>query len=141
MAWAFQRNSELLPIFKYYLDQMQQNGVIKRLRTEFIGDQNGASNAFMIQEHDGLGYDSVVIPFLALLIGSCVAMFILAIEAMVMCKKQYSHGKYQSKDDNSKLGEANDMIEDIYDLLLDNHRQLGGIGFLLKIRTLVSGDA
>ena len=142
MAWAFQKDSELLPIFKYYINQMHHTGIINKLQKKFIGDHNGDTGALKIQELQGLGYCSVVLPFLTLLIGLCVTIFILGIEAMMSCKKKCSKDKKYSKETlNSTSKEPNDMIEDINNLLLDNHRKLGGIKFLLKIRMLSSRDA
>ena len=113
LAWAFQKESELLSIFKYYLDQMQQTGMIDRSRKQILGYHSGESGdtgALEIRDLQGLGYDSVILPFLALLIGCWVALFQLGIEAVTIC--------------------------DIKSLLLNNQRK-----FLSKIRTLSSVDA
>ena len=89
MAWAFQRDSELLQIFNYYLDKMQQTGVIDRLRQEFIGGHNRDTDVSVIQMQNinSLGYENVVVLFLALLTGLCVALFQLGIETATFCKK------------------------------------------------------
>ena len=134
MAWAFQKESELLPIFNNYLDKMQQTGVIDRLRQHFIGDRNGDTGASKIQNLQGLGYDSVVLPFLTLLIGLCVAFMQLGIETAIICKKKCSEDEKLSREDNSTSEKAKEIIEDINHLIVENHRKLGGIKFLSKMR-------
>ena len=133
MAWAFQRESELLPIFKYYLDKMKQTGVIIRLRQKFIGNI-GDTGTSKIQDLQGLGYDSVVLPFLTLLIGLCVAFIQLGIETAIICKKKCSEDEKLSREDNSTSEKAKEIIEDINHLIVENHRKLGGIKFLSKMR-------
>ena len=135
MAWAFQRESELLPIFKYYLDKMKQTGVIIRLRQKFIGNI-GDTGTSKIQDLQGLGYDSVVLPFLTLLIGLCVAFIQLGIETAIICKKKCSEDVELSKVKDFTSEEAKEIIEDINNLLLENNCDLGGIKFLSKIRML-----
>ena len=136
MAWAFQKESELLPIFNNYLDKMQQTGVIDRLRQHFIGDRNGDTGASKIQNLQGLGYDSVVLPFLALLTGLCVAFMQLGIETVIICKKKCLADQEHSNEDDSTSEEAKEIIDDIYDLLLENHCKLEYIKFLSKMRML-----
>ena len=116
MAWAFQRESELLPIFKYYLDKMKQTGVINRLRQKFIGNI-GDTGTSKIQDLQGLGYDSVVLPFLTLLIGLCVAFMQLGIETAIICKKKCSEDEKLSREDNSTSEEAKEIIDEIIESL------------------------
>ena len=83
LAWAFQRDSELAPLFNYHLDKMQQTGVIDRLHHKFVGDSNnGETEAedIEVQDFDGLGYEKVTFPFLALLSGLIVACLLLGLE-------------------------------------------------------------
>ena len=137
MAWAFHIESELLPIFNHYLKKMQQIGVIDRLRQKFMGDHKGDTGASKIQEVKGLGYDTVILPFLALLIGLCAALFQLGIEAMTtICKKKCSKDENQSKKDDSTSEEDIEIIEEIYNLLLENHCKMGGKKFLHKMKML-----
>ena len=136
LAWAFQRESELLPIFNYYLDKMQQTGIIHRLQQKFIGDHNRDTDASMIQDINGLGYANVAFPFLALLSGICLALLQLGIETAVICRKKCSNDEHQSNEDYSTSEEAQDIIGDINNLLLENYCELGGIKFLSKIRML-----
>ena len=136
-AWAFQRESEVLPIFNYYLDHMQQTGVINRLQQKFIGDHNGVKGTSKVQEVQGLGYDTVVLPFLALLIGLCAALLQLGIEAMsTICKKKCSKDEEQSKEDDSISEEEKEMIDEINHLLMENCCKLGGKKFLTKMKML-----
>ena len=109
MAWAFQKESELLPIFNNYLDKMQQTGVIDRLRQHFIGDRNGDTGASKIQNLQGLGYDSVVLPFLTLLIGLCVAFMQLGTETAITRKKGRS-GNEEIESTSDKAKDVNNKI-------------------------------
>ena len=115
---------------------MQQTGVIDRLRQHFIGDRNGDTGASKIQNLQGLGYDSVVLPFLALLTGLCVAFMQLGIETVIICKKKCLADQEHSNEDDSTSEEAKEIIDDIYDLLLENHCKLEYIKFLSKMRML-----
>ena len=49
-------------------------------------NHNGDTGASKIQDLEGLGYESVVLPFLALLTGLCVAFMQLGIETVIICK-------------------------------------------------------
>ena len=116
---------------------MQQTGVIDRLKQTFLGNHNGITGSSKIQELQGLGYDTVIFPFLALLIGLCAALFQLGIEAMTsICKEKGSKYEEQSKEDDSTSKEEREMIDEINDLLLENHRKLGGKKFLTKMKML-----
>ena len=138
MAWAFQRESELLPIFNYYLGKFQRAGIIDRLQQTFMGGSNRDTDASkkQVQDINGLGYENVAFPFLALLSGICVALFQLGIETAIICKKKCSDDEEQSNEGESASEEANDIIDDINHLLLENHCELGGIKFLSKMRSL-----
>ena len=92
LAWAFQRDSELAPLFNYHLDKMQQTGVIDRLHHKFVGDSNnGETEAedIEVQDFGGLGYEKVTFPFLALLSGLFVACLLLGLETAGACKKKW----------------------------------------------------
>ena len=139
LAWAFQQSSELLPIFNHYLEKMQQTGVMDKLQNKFIGDHNGVKGASKVQEVQGLGYDTVVLPFLALLIGLCAALLQLGIEAISnICKKKCSKDGEQSKEDDSTSEEEKEMIDEINDLLMENRCKLGGKKFLTKMKMLTT---
>ena len=133
MAWAFQKESEILSMFNYHLDEMKQTGVIDRLGQTFMGD---ASKPLQVQDINGLGYEHLAFPFIALLSGLCVALLQLGIETVISCKKKCSADKAQSNEDESTSEEAKEMIDDIYHLLVENHCRLGDIKFLSKMRVL-----
>ena len=128
MAWAFQRESELLPIFNYYLGHFQGAGVIDRLQKKFIRDSNRDTDASkkQVQDINGLCYENVAFPFLALLSGICVALFQLGIETAIICKKKCSDDEEKSNEDESTSEEANDIIDDINNLLSSPRAQRGG---------------
>ena len=65
--------------------------MIDRSRKQILGYHSGDTGAMEIRELQGLGYDSVILPFLALLIGFCAALFQLGIEAVTICKKKCSN--------------------------------------------------
>ena len=103
LAWAFQKESELLPIFNYYLETLQETGVMDRLRKTFMQFSYGNSDASKIQVLDtnGLGYEHVVLPFLALLTGLCMAFMQLGSETAVTCKKECSGNEEPSNEDDT----------------------------------------
>ena len=117
---------------------MKQTGVIDRLRQKFLGvrDIDTDTSRRHVQDINGLGYENVVFPFLALLTGLCVALLQLGIETMIICKKNCSDDEEQSNEDESTSEEAKDIIYDINNLLLENHSKLGSIKFLSKMRRL-----
>ena len=131
MTWAFQSESELLPIFNHNLYQMKQTGVIERLRQQFLGYNSDISTIKTIVDFDGLSYENVMLPFLALLIGICLALIQLGIETLV---SKCSNDGQKLKEDTSE--DEIEIIDDIYHLLLKNHVKLGGIKFLSKMRAI-----
>ena len=110
---------------------MKQSGIIDRLRQKYL-DEKILVNSETIVDTNVLDYENVMIPFLALLIGLCVALLQLGIEALAIFKKKPSNDTGQIKKHN--CAEAKDVIEDIYNLLLENHEELGGMKFLTQIR-------
>ena len=106
-----------------------------------MGEHIRDTGASKIQDLQGLGYDSVVLPFLALLIGFCVALFQFGIEAMIICIKKFSADPEHSNEDDYTAEEAEYLIGEIKILLLDNHHKMGGTKFLSKIKTLSTPNA
>ena len=135
-AWAFQKESELLPIFNYGLQKMQQTGVMDRLRLKYLGDHSSHTGTAMTQDSIGLGYENVAFPFMALLGGLCLAFIQIGIEITFMCMKKCSFDEEQSEEDGSPSEEANDAIDEIYDLLRENHCKAEDLKFLSKMREL-----
>ena len=133
MAWAFPRESELLPLFNYHLYKMKQSGIIDRLQQKFLDEHN--SNTVLSQTmvaSNSLGYKNVMLPFLAILTGMCVALLQLGIEVLAMTKKDHLSDELQSEKDMSE--EAKEIIDDIHTILLENYDKLGGIKFLSRLR-------
>lgn len=81
MAWAFQKESELLPVFNYYLHQMQERGIMDKLRREIVRKHKNAGET-QVPDVIVLGYEDLAFPFLALLTGICVAFIQLGIETV-----------------------------------------------------------
>ena len=140
MAWAFQKDSELLPIFNHYLKKMQETGIIERLRQTYMGNSNGDTDTSNIHEEyiQVLGYEDVLFPFLALLAGLCVAFIQLGIEIATKCKNKSSAHKEQSNEDVYPTERTKEIIDDIYDNLIKHHSKPEDVNFLLKMR-LFSG--
>ena len=133
MAWAFQRESDLIPIFNYHLYKMKQTGIIDRLRQNALGDDDiDATTSKTLVDTNGLGYENVLFPFIAFLTGVSVAVLLLGIEKAANFLKKCTKAEQHMNED--KLEEAQDIIDDIYDLLMKNHGKLGGIKFLSQIR-------
>ena len=137
-AWTFQKESQLLPIFNYYLYKLKQAGVIDELLRQFIWDRNMDMDTSKIQIVDkkGIGIEHVIFPFLGLLTGLGLAIFILGMETAIICKKYCSEDKEQSNEVDSGSEKAMEIIDDISILLVGNYQRLGGIRFLSKMRML-----
>ena len=105
-----------------------------------MGERSRDTDAskIQVQEINGLGYENVTFPFLALLSGLCVALLTLGIETAIICKKRCSDTEEQSNEDESTSEEAKDIIDEINNILLENHCELGGIKFLSKMRMLLT---
>ena len=112
---------------------MKQSGIIERLRQKYLDEKN-LVNSETIVDTNVLGYKNVMFPFMALLIGLCVALLQLGIEAWAIFKKAPSNDAEQVQQNN--CAEAKDVIDDIYYLLLENHEKLGGMKFLSRMRLL-----
>ena len=68
-------------MFDYYIYQMQETGVLDKLRREIVGRQKNANNAKVLGAMM-LGYEDLAIPFLVLLIGAGAATIPLAFETV-----------------------------------------------------------
>ena len=111
---------------------MKQSGIIDRLQQKFLDERN--SNTVLSQTtvaSKSLGYKNVMLPFLAILTGMCVALLQLGIEVLAM-KKDHMTDEQQSEKDMSE--EAKEIIDDIHSILLENYDKLGGIKFLSRLR-------
>ena len=108
------------------------------MQQKFIGEWNNddASSKTRVQGLNGISYESVTLPFIALLTGLCLALLELGIELVIKCKNNSIDGEKYSNEEESTSEKAEDIIDDIYNLLKENHGYLGGIRFLSKIRSL-----
>ena len=112
---------------------MKQTGVIDRLRQNALGDDDiDATTSKTLVDTNGLGYENVLFPFIAFLTGVSVAVLLLGIEKAANFLKKCTKEEQHVNED--KLEEAQDIIDDIYDLLMKNHGKLGGTKFLSQIR-------
>ena len=134
LAWAFQRDSQLLPIFNYHLQKLHENGFLDRMYHQIIGDNNRNTDDSKIQSISGLSYENVTLPFLALLTGLGVALLVLGIETAIICKKKCLPDKDQWNEDEPILDMPKEIIDDIHNILIEKHCNLEDIEFLSKIR-------
>ena len=134
LAWAFQRESQLPPIFNHHLQKLHEKGFLDKMHHKFIGDNNRNTDDSKIQSISGLSYENVTLPFLVLLTGLCVALLVLGIETAVICKKKCSPDKNQSNEHESTFDGPKEIIDDIHNILIENHYNLEDIEFLSNIR-------
>ena len=127
-------------MFNYHLLKLQEEGTLDRLRQEIERKHERNSDASQIQNVAGLSFENVAFPFLALMTGTFLALVQFGIEVTVFFKNKCADGEKHSYEDNSACKEANDIIMEIDDLLLDRHSRLKDIQLLLKIRTLALSD-
>ena len=139
LAWAFQKESDILQIFNYYLDKLQRTGIINRLRQKFMTNHIEDTDASERHNVIDLGYEDLTLPFLALITGICVALAQLVVETAIICKKKPSDiEKFQNQNESTTSKKAKEIIDDIYDLLLENHDTQESINFLSKVRMMAS---
>ena len=83
-ALALQKNSPYLPLFNYYLNEMQEKGVSEQILSKY------EPAAQICPDSSGLplGFDSCFTAFLALLVGASVgwAIFIIEVLSQAICK-------------------------------------------------------
>ena len=87
-ALALQKNSPYLPLFNYYLNEMQEKGVSEQILSKY------EPAAQICPDSSGLplGFDFCFTAFLVLLGGAFVglAIFIIEVISRVMCKDKNS---------------------------------------------------
>lgn len=103
LAWGFQKRSELLPVFNYYLHKMQQTGLVDRMLHKFIGNSKMNTDATTIPDINVLGYQNVAFPFLALLTGLLVAPMLLGIEIVIIRHKTCANDEEQANGDDGAV--------------------------------------
>ncbi len=75
VAWALQKNSELTACLNYHLSQLDESGILFKMRRRWTWR---ASEEFGIAEAEPLDYENIMFPFCVLVISAAVAL-ILAI--------------------------------------------------------------
>ena len=140
LAWAFQKDSEFIDLFDYHLQKMKEIGTIDKYQCiidDKVRRNKDASN--MKEEHLALGYGNVAFPFLALATGLIMAMLQLGIEVVVRFCQEGSVGNVnQSNVEVSNSKEGRELIEEINELLFENHSK--DINLLYKMRALALSD-
>ena len=125
-------------MFNHYLGKLLQTGVIDRQRERYMGGSNRNMDASKNQgPHDGLGYDSVFPPFLALFAGLCAAVMLFGMETVTICKKKWFSNDELQNGDGCKSEGAKDIIDDIHCMLMKNHSKHEDLRFLSKVRDLL----
>ena len=142
-SWAFQKDSELLSIMNYHLVKLREDGILQKLDQRFIRNCNSTRNIFDVSdkhkhENEGLSYEEVNFPFLALLTGLCIAILLAGFESMVFSKMKCMQDEEKLKEDESTSQDEKDIIDDIHYLLLENHSKFGGKNFLSKVKTFLT---
>ena len=97
LRWGFQKDSELLELFNYHLQKIQESGVYRKIEEKMYYDLNEddtEKEKYLLEdaaetEDYVLGYKNVAIPFSVLQVGLLVSLLQLGIEAM---KKKYKIG-------------------------------------------------
>ena len=119
---------------------MQEVATLDKLRQEIERKHKRNTDSSHIQNVTGLGFENVAFPFAALVIGFIMSFVQLGMEAILFFKNRPKDGVIQTKDNDGISEEAEDMIEEINDLLLDKHSKRKDIQLLFKIRTLAFSD-
>ena len=121
MAWAFQKDSELVGVFNYHIHKMQGTGNMDRFWQEMERKRKNNKYATKVQEVNVVGYENVAFPFLALLAGLFAALLQLGIEFVVFCKRKYADIPNQSSDESSTPRESRLIIKEFGDMLQENN--------------------
>lgn len=89
LAMAFQEDSEIRPIFNYYINKMRETGVVSRLWNRYIKYDVPKDNTERIfnDEANPLGYDNLFFPALVLILGLLGAWVIIVVEIVLKPKK------------------------------------------------------
>ena len=90
LRWGFQKDSEVLELFNYHLQKIQESGVYRRLEQKMYYDLNEDDTEkedYILEdaaefEDYVLSYKNVAIPFSVLQIGLLVSLLQLGLEAM-----------------------------------------------------------
>ena len=137
LAWAFQKDSELVGVFNYHIHRMMVTGNIDRF-WQVIDRQRKENKdaAKMLTEIRALGYEDVSLPFLALLTGLFAAFLLLLIEILTPSNRKGLKGAYQYNDEDFSSSEAREIIEETYGLLLENQSILKETKIISKIKEI-----
>jgi hypothetical protein len=79
IGWALQKNSELTSLFSYHLGQLEEGGILFKMRHNYTYQP---SEEFTIPEAIALGYDNTLFPFLVLFFTVPVAGILLICECL-----------------------------------------------------------
>ena len=139
MAWAFQKDSELVGVFNYHIHKMQATGNMNRFWQEIERKRKSNKYATKMQEIHVVGYENVAFPFLALLTGLLIAFLQLGIEMAVFCKRKYADNANQSSDESSIHREAMLVLKEVCDMLQENNSNTKDIklqSIMRKVRNI-----
>ena len=141
---SFQKDSEMVGIFNYYLRKTQENGIMRILEQKMGIIPQTDKLSHDIKEN-GLGYENVAFPFSILLIGILASILLIVIEALRFWKKNKNeHEKYddtrRSKKEMYTARESEEVVEKIDRLHLRNHFKKDNIGLLCKLRKSVTSN-
>ena len=132
MAWAFQKDSELVGMFNHHIHKMKMTGNIDRLWQVIDRKQKmNKDTRNMKREHQALGYENVFFPFLVLLNGLCVAFLQVSLEVVPFCKKNSEDVNLNIHEESTN--EAKEIIKELYGLLQEKHSILIKTQMLSKL--------
>lgn len=79
---GLRKDSEFYEIFSFYSLKMRQSGIVNKMVTNLFADEERAKRSFVF-EAQALNYESLLFPFLVLIIGVILCFSTLALEAVV----------------------------------------------------------
>ena len=77
---AFDKNSELMPLFNHHICQMRESGVLHKMLTSASGDPDGV---YEMDEAIVIGYENVLFPFGWLALGSVIVVPLIFVEVIL----------------------------------------------------------
>jgi hypothetical protein len=96
LAFAFQKNSEIKPLFDYSIIKLMQSGVRKELAFKWLSEYkpNDMSHRIFIEESLALGYEHLFFPTLVMLVGFLIGLALFGMELLVFTAVNFQNFTY-----------------------------------------------